>query len=94
MDATILENILFGDLEQDVDIGALNIALQGSGLANDMADPHSTLHEKRDRSLVGPQGSSLSGGQKAGVFLARILYAMHAHGAETLILVEDEHLYT
>ena len=85
-DSTIRDNIVFGERDDAIDAEALRTALDGSGLLNDMEDEHSSLHDKRELTAVGPQGQALSGGQRAGVNLARAIYALHAHDVDTILL--------
>ena len=88
VNGTIVQNVAFGECPDAVDERALGLALEGSGLTNDFDDVNSTMHAKREHTPVGAQGGSLSGGQRAGVNLARVIYSYHAHGTK-LILLDD-----
>jgi ABC-type multidrug transport system fused ATPase/permease subunit len=79
LDATLAENIAFGQLREDIDLRKLESVLKKASLVdfvNSLPDKHNTV--------VGERGAQLSGGQKQRIGIARALY----HGAE--ILVFDE----
>jgi ABC-type multidrug transport system ATPase subunit len=84
-DQTIRANILFGIADEDANEEFIQRSLEASTLSLDMDDSESTLHAKRELTRAGQGGSSLSGGQRARVALARCIYAALA-GSECLIL--------
>lgn len=85
MEGTIRQNILFGLDESYIDDKHMQTALVASQLAVDMDNKASTLHNLRDLTQVGKKGGELSGGQRARVSLARVIYASLL-GADVVLL--------
>lgn len=79
LDDTILENILFGEDRDRIDNNLLSEALKFSSLDKFVDD----LPEKLN-TIVGPNGTKLSGGQSQRLVIARAIYQ------NTNILVFDE----
>ena len=79
LDDTILENILFGEDKDKIDNNLLSEALKFSSLDKFVHDLPNKLN-----TIVGPNGTKLSGGQSQRLVIARAIYQ------NTNILVFDE----
>lgn len=79
LNATVKDNILFGNIESPVDEDLYQRALDCCALRHDLE-----LLQDGDLTEIGEKGVTLSGGQKARVALARAVY----HGAD-ITLIDD-----
>lgn len=74
MHATVLKNIVLGhDDGRDIDLERVHDAVWASGMEADLDRMPGGLHEQ-----IGERGTTLSGGQKARLALARAVYAEDA----------------